>query len=284
MKVAINLISSHVLTKGSFHWKDGIKDSEVIWTPNDRGRFIISWFPPNHLRNNVLIKRNGKYPGNEHLGSFGCDPYDISGVVIGGGSKGSLHGLTTFHMDDGPTNCFFLEYIARPQTAEIFFEEVLMACIFYGMPILIENNKPRLLYHFKNRGYRGFSLNRPDKPRHKLSKTEIELGGIPNTSEDVKQCHAAAIESYIEKYVGIDSTSTYRESDEMGDMYFNKTLMDWARFDITRRTKYDATISSGLAIMANQKHIYTPIKKESKISVKFARYSNKGSISQILKE
>ena len=47
-------------------------------------------------------------------------------------------------------------------------------------------------------------MNRPDKHYNKLSKTEKELGGIPNTSEDVKQSHAAAIESYIEKYVGID--------------------------------------------------------------------------------
>ena len=86
-----------------------------------------------------------------------------------------------------------MEYVARPQTAEIFFEEVLMACVFYGMPILVENNKPRLLYHFKNRGYRGFSMNRPDKHISKLSKTEKELGGIPNSSEDVKQSHAAAI-------------------------------------------------------------------------------------------
>jgi len=278
-----DLIPAHVLTRGTFHWKNGEKDSEVIWSPDRRGRFLVSWIPPLHLRNNVLEKRNGKYAGNDHLGVFGCDPYDISGVVVGGGSKGSLHGLTTFHMDDAPTNHFFLEYIARPQTAEIFFEEVLMACVFYGMPILIENNKPRLLYHFKNRGYRGFSMNRPDKPNAKLSKTERELGGIPNTSEDIKQCHAAAIESYIEKYVGYDSEGTYRESDEMGDMFFTRTLMDWARFDITRRTKYDAAISSGLAIMANQRHIYSPIKKESKISVKFARYTNKGSISQIIK-
>ena len=63
---------------------------------------------------------------------------------------------------------------------------------------LIENNKPRLLYHFKNRGYRNFCMNRPDKVYTKLSKTEKELGGIPNSSEDVKQAHASAIESYIE--------------------------------------------------------------------------------------
>ena len=186
-------------------------------------------------------------------------------------------------MDEAPSTEFFLEYIARPQTAEIFFEEVLMACVFYGMPILCENNKPRLLYHFKNRGYRGYSMNRPDKIYNKLSKTEKELGGIPNSSEDVKQSHASAIESYIEKYVGLDMGGTYRDSDEMGTMPFARTLEDWARFDINNRTKFDASISSGLAIMANQKHQYTPERKQSKISITFARYNNKGSISELLK-
>ena len=159
-----------------------------------------------------------------------------------------------------------------------------MACVFYGMPVLIENNKPRLLYHFKHRGYRGYSINRPDKTFNKLSRTEKELGGIPNTSEDIKQAHAAAIESYIEKYVGLDMDGTYRGANEMGNMPFTRTLTDWAKFDINNRTKHDAAISSGLAIMANQKHIYTPSKKESKIKVNFARYSNKGSISQIIKK
>lgn len=271
------------ITRGSFHWKDGIKDSEVVWTPDRTGRFLVSWIPDANKRNKVL-RVNGKFkPGNEHMGCFGCDPYDISGAVGGGGSNGSLHGLTKYHMDEGPTNEFFLEYIARPQTAEIFFEDVLMACVFYGMPILVENNKPRLLYHFKNRGYRAFAMNRPDKHISKLSKTEIEIGGIPNTSEDVKQAHAAAIESYIEKYVGIDFEGTYRPSDEMGVMPFIRTLEDWARFDINNRTKHDASISSGLAIMATQRHLYVPEVKKSKISLKFAQYDNKGSQSELIR-
>ena len=207
-------------------------------------------------------------------GTFGCDSYDISGVVVGKGSNGSLHGLTKFNMDNAPSNEFFLEYIARPQTAEMFFEDVLMAMVFYGMPILCENNKPRLLYHLKNRGYRQFSVNRPDKRFNKLSKTEKELGGIPNSSEDVKQSHASAIESYIEKYVGLDMEGSYRDQDDMGIMHFQRTLEDWAKFDINNRTKFDASISSGLAIMANQKHLYTPSKQKSKISINFARYNN----------
>ncbi len=277
------LMKAKYLTRGSFHWENGIKDSRVIWSPNKSGRFLVSWIPKYELQNRKEL-RNGKYyPSNEHIGSFGCDSYDISGTVGGKGSNGALHGMTKFNMDDAPSNEFFLEYVARPQTAEIFFEEVLMACVFYGMPILCENNKPRLLYHFKNRGYRGFCMNRPDKQFNKLSKTERELGGIPNTSEDVKQSHASAIESYVEKYVGLDLSEQFRSMDDMGSMYFTRTLEDWARFDINKRTKFDASISSGLAIMANQKHLYTPVKKESKISINFARYANKGNISELLK-
>ena len=278
-----SLIKDKFITRGSFSWKDGIKDSQVIFSPNDRGRFYVTWTPNKHLQNKKVFKQGKAYPGNDHMGSFGCDSYDISGTVGGGGSNGALHGMTKFHMDEGPTNEFFLEYIARPQTAEIFFEDVLMACVFYGMPILIENNKPRLLYHFKNRGYRGYSMNRPDKIYNKLSRSEKELGGIPNSSEDVKQAHAAAIESYIEKHVGLDFLGTFRDSDTMGTMYFTRTLSDWARFNINNRTKFDASISSGLAVMANQRSLYQPVKNKSKIKLNFARYDNSGSFSQILK-
>ena len=278
-----SLIMEHHVTRGRFYWKDGIKDSEVIWTPDSRGRFKVSWTPNKGLTNKKISKHGIFFPVNEHIGAFGCDSYDISGTVGGGGSNGALHGLTKYNMEEAPSNEFFLEYVARPQTAEIFFEEVLMACVFYGMPILVENNKPRLLYHFKNRGYRGFCMNRPDKHYNKLSKTEKELGGIPNTSEDVKQSHAAAIESYIEKYVGIDLETVYRASDEMGSMYFTRTLEDWARFDISSRTKFDASISSGLAIMANQKNVYLPEKKQSKISLNFATYNNKGILSELIR-
>tara|TARA_R100001440_G_scaffold70128_2_gene92345 strand:+ start:779 stop:3025 length:2247 start_codon:yes stop_codon:yes gene_type:complete len=278
-----SLIMEHHVTRGKFYWKNGKKDSEVVWTPDSRGRFKISWFPNKNLTNNKITKNNCFYPVNEHIGALGCDSYDISGTVGGTGSNGALHGLTKYNMDEAPSNEFFLEYIARPQTAEIFFEEVLMACVYYSMPILIENNKPRLLYHFKNRGYRGYCMNRPDKHYNNLSKTERELGGIPNTSEDVKQSHAAAIESYIEKHVGLDMESTYRESNSMGTLYFNRLLEDWAKFDISNRTRFDASISSGLAIMANQKGIYLPNKKQSKISLNFARYTNDGILSELIR-
>ena len=272
-----DLRNSSVVTTGSFSWENGIKDTRVIFMPNKDGRFKVSWVPNKNLQNRVIIKNGIKYPGNEDLGAFGCDSYDISGTVDSRASNGSLHGLTKFSMEDVPPNSFFLEYIARPQTAEIFFEDVLMALVFYGMPILAENNKPRLLYYLRRRGYRGFSMNRPDKLWNKLSVTEKEIGGIPNSSEDIKQAHAAAIESYIETYVGF-------LGEGYGDMYFQRTLNDWAKFNINKRTSHDASISSGLAIMACNKNRYAPINKVDRptVTLGFKKYNNDGSTSKII--
>ena len=272
------MVASGYVTTGSFQWKNGVKDTQVQFYPNPHGRFKISWILPTDMQNNIEVKNGIKYPGNKAFGAFGCDSYDISGTTDGGGSNGSLHGLTSFSLSpDVPKSQFFLEYIARPQTAEIFFEDVLMAIVFYGMPILAENNKPRLLYHLKRRGYRGFSMNRPDKARNKLSVTEKELGGIPNTSEDIRQAHASAIESYIEENVGITN-------EEHGRMYFQRTLEDWSKFNINNRTKFDASISSGLAIMACQRHLYAPRaeRQTRKIDFGFSKYNNSGLKSKIL--
>ena len=85
----------------------------------------------------------------------------------------------------------------------------------------------------RRRGYRGYSMNRPDKVWNKLSVTEKEIGGIPNSSEDIKQAHAAAIESYIQDHVGLNS-----RWNEYGDLYFQRTLEDWAKFNINKRTKF----------------------------------------------
>tara|TARA_R100001463_G_scaffold103915_1_gene158407 strand:+ start:49 stop:420 length:372 start_codon:yes stop_codon:yes gene_type:complete len=123
-------------------------------------------------------------------------------------------------------------------------------------------------------------MNRPDKIWNKLSVAEKEVGGIPNSSEDIKQAHAAAIEMYIQDHVGMKQDGTF------GDLYFNELLNDWARFDINKRTKHDASISSGLAIMANNRHLYAPNKQREvqPLNIHISKYSNTGGMSQIIKK
>ena len=84
---------------------------------------------------------------------------------------------------------------------------------------------------------------------------------------------------YIQQHVG------HLRDGEYGCMYFNKTLNDWARFDITKRTKFDASISSGLAIMACNRHLYRPHAEivKPKLNLNIAKYTNTGATSKLIK-
>tara|TARA_R100001510_G_scaffold56769_2_gene63009 strand:- start:675 stop:1187 length:513 start_codon:yes stop_codon:yes gene_type:complete len=162
---------------------------------------------------------------------------------------------------------FVLEYASRPPLAKIFYEDVLMAAVFYGYPILIENNKYGIARYFETRGYDGYLM---DRPRHLLSssaKVNVKTKGIPSNSQDVIQAHAQAIEAYIYDHVGWN-----QDSGKVGKMYFNDTLEDWIGFKIDNRTKFDLTISSGLCLLAAQKAKVK--KKESNFDEKkfFRRY------------
>jgi hypothetical protein len=255
---------------GQFSWKNGVKDTEVVFTPNPDGRFKIAWMPEAELRNIKSYEKNKRVAPNAHLGCGGVDSYDLDATVDGRGSKGALHLYNKFSMD-APANMFVLEYASRPPLASIFYEDVLMAAVFYGYPILIENNKYGIARYFEQRGYDGYLM---DRPKHLIAantNVKVKTKGIPSNSQDVIQSHAQAIEAYIHEHVGVN-----RESGEMGKMYFNTTLEDWIGYDINNRTKYDLTISSGLALLAAQK--VKVIKRDSNFDEKvfFRRYKVRG--------
>ena len=251
---------------GNFVWKEAQKDTEVVFKPDPKGRFKISWMPPPELRNVKKYEKGKRIPANSDLGVGGVDSYDLDATVDGRGSKGALHLYNKFHMQH-PSNMFVLEYASRPPLAKIFYEDVLMAAVFYGYPILIENNKYGIARHFESRGYDGFLMNRPDHLKSPNSKVNVKTKGIPSNSQDVIQAHAHAIEAYIHNHIGINS-----ETGEFGNMYFNNTLEDWIGFNINNRTKFDLTISSGLALLAAQKS--KPKKKQYNFAEKkfFRRY------------
>jgi len=84
---------------------------------------------------------------------------------------------------------------------------------------------------------------------------------------------------YIQDHVGMNQDGSF------GNLYFNELLNDWAKFDINKRTKHDASISSGLAIMANNKHLYRPNAKieKPKLNISISKYKNTGDTSKIIK-
>jgi hypothetical protein len=272
---------------GNFDWV-GTIDGDVEFQPNPHGRFKVSWMPSIVDNTEALQNRvkevNGKfYPLNTECVRFGCDPFSYKSTH-GAGSKGSIHGKTLTLPEGGaPSNKFVVEYIARPPDETTFFEDVIKVIRFYGAPILIESNRLDLLRHLRNRGYRGFAMDRMD--RVKLNDNEKEYGGQMMSGKDMLDSHMGAIGTWIQNFVGIyqDEIKKLRPIGEMGDIPFNETLTDWLKFDPDDRTKFDATISSGLAIMACQKEKYkgkVKPKKAIDVSAFLPKFSNKGSIGK----
>jgi hypothetical protein len=232
------------VVQGNFIWAE--KNKKVAFSPDPNGRWRVTWLPPEKDRNVFVSRYNKISPPEGAVGVGGVDSYDLDATVDGRGSKGACHLFVKFNMKHDISNMFVAEYAARPPMAKIFYEDILMAAFFYGFPILIENNKYGIARHFEARGFDNYLMDRPEHLKTGSSTTKTK--GIPSNSQDIIDSHAQAIESYIHNHVGQNL-----ETEKMGRMYFNRTLEDWIGYRIENRTKYDLTISSGLALMAAQK-------------------------------
>ena len=255
------------VVRGNFVWKT--MDEEVVFSPDPNGRFRVSWMPDTSQRNVKKVERSKRVAPFEAFGCGGVDSYDLDATVDGRGSKGALHLYNKFSLDR-PSNMFVVEYASRPDLAKIFYEDCLMASFFYGYPLLIENNKYGIARYFESRGYDGYLLERPRHLNPNSANIKVKTKGIPSNSQDVIHSHAQAIEAYIHDHVGVNY-----ETGEIGKMYFNRTLEDWIGYKIDKRTKFDLTISSGLALLAAQK---AKVKPKAEFSEKtfFRRYKVRG--------
>ena len=279
--------------RGNFSWENGIRFGIVRWNPDpENGRFFIKLgcHPPKEFRNQYEeVKKNGgvlaKAPLAGHIGTFGVDPYNRSKNADGRGSDGSIILKTKTHTCESlPNNAQILEYIDRPKKVEQFFEDVIMASIYYSIPFLSELSNERFLAKVKEWGFRHYSMNNPFKKGFlDLSPTEKEFGGAPQQDSKIGEAQFYATESYIEDYIGVARDNRNRPQGEMGDFPFTRTLYQYKEVDTENRTKFDAYIAASLADVGNQK-VTRKRKTESKrIKVPFATYDNTGLVSQLSK-
>lgn len=277
--------------RGNLSWVDGIRFGTVRWNPDpEKGRFFIKLgcHPPKDFRNKYeMIRKNGGILANSplagHIGTFGVDPYNRSKNADGRGSNGAIILKTKTHTCESlPNNTQILEYIDRPKKVEQFFEDVIMASIYYSIPFLSELSNERFLANIKEWGFRHFSMNNPFKKGWSdLSPTEQEFGGAPQQDSKIGEAQFYASEAYIEDYVGVARDNSYRLMGEMGDMPFTRTLYQYKEVDTNNRTKFDAYIGASLADVGNQRRTIKKDVEQKRITVPFTTYNNSGSVSKI---
>lgn len=275
-----------LVERGNFVWKDGIPYAEAVWKPDPvNGRFWIrkDCHPPIELRNRKVQKfKNGIQafaPVNEDLGCLGVDPFNRSKTSDGRGSQGGIHLFTKMNTLGFPNNAFILEYIDRPPKIEMFYEDVIMAMVYFSVPILPEMSSDKFSQYLVDKGFRHFVLNNPFKKWKELTPEEKRVGGVNAQNASFREAQFQVVNTYVEDHIGVARESEYRPLGDMGIMPFTRTLIQWKDTDPDNRTDFDAYISSSLAMLGCQSRFRVKVEEKKPIRIPFNQYDNSGNIS-----
>lgn len=177
----VSLLENPPLRRTGFFKYDG---DDIVFVPSPTGACIIYEHP------------EGSY---KDLYIAGCDPSDHDDVTKEA-SDLSLYILKKRNGLSGPKIVF--EYTDRPQKAQEFYEQALMALIYYNAKVLIERNRFRMISFFEESGYKHLLVPEPASYMKRSSMLSRERMGIhmgPNEKLYLKDL----ITEYVDHYCDI---------------------------------------------------------------------------------
>lgn len=222
--------------RGDFVWKDGVRDSKVIWHKHQKGRWEICWnFEKEGESNNITKIGNHFKPLN--IGKFvaGADTFSHSIVKDNRRSDGVLAVKRKFDatkLNDIYNDAFVCLYKYRAPSTEIQYEDMLMTAVFFGCQILFESNKNGWRDYFVHRGYEGFLMKLKNYPDY----------GIPGAQKTHQQL-AEVTEAYI--------------LENSQKVWFKDMLVDWLEFDLNNTTAFDTAMATGYTLIADNKILHS---------------------------
>ena len=245
---------------GDLHWVSTF-GGKVKWVPNPRGKWFISQHP---TVPNAWVMVNGKqYPANMAKARMGLDPFD-SDEINENGSDGAFVVKKTLNLSDEPeglmldengevlnvedmiTNQYVCDYTYRPESPYEFYEDALKTCIYFGVAAYAEMDKPGIRVWFKEKGFKNYLQVKPDELVSASSRKKEERGGT-STPQVISQ-YIDSLKLYIFKYVWT--------------CHHPRILSNWKRFTKKDRTKYDLSVATGYAELAELDMRYTEKKEE----------------------
>jgi hypothetical protein len=216
--------------RGEFSWEGGERDTRVVFKETSNGKFLVhkkvNVFDTNGF-NQVQEYGTKKSPKDTKKFAIAVDPFDHS-IITSKGSQGAAYAYRRYDAVDELSETFLVEYLNRPDKAEIFYEDMIKLCHFFGTEILSEDNKVGLIKYFEYRGYEKFLTKMPNSNKYGISATV-------KTHQQI----AEETESYI--------------NDNLHKVIFQNLLEDWLAFDINKTTKFDAAMASGYTLIAASK-------------------------------
>jgi len=146
---------------GNFEWET--KDQKVRFSPdtsNGRWHFIQEGFLPTEANKvNVFGYGEDKYkPENYHKIFMGADP--VKDAKNATSKRKSSFAASVYRKDDSNnefSRAFIADYLGRLGNPELMYEDIIMACFYFGCKVKIEKqDSSHMVSYFTNRGYDAF--------------------------------------------------------------------------------------------------------------------------------
>jgi hypothetical protein len=176
------------MVKGFFRWKGGVVDSEVEWVSDPRGKFELSRHLKRHETNQRIRQEAFDYVRDDYTNEWapkrgyqytlGMDPFRYTNKsdarMSNSSSRQSDGGIAVLwerdeKLDPGddPTmwesRRFVLSYRHRPRSQAEYFEDCLMAAVYFGAMVYMERNIERGWEYFIDRSYGGYLMYEIDR-------------------------------------------------------------------------------------------------------------------------
>jgi hypothetical protein len=258
----LNRAGRKLYIRGNFEWKDGVKDGVVEFVEDSiNGRFYVSYLldeaetdPEGHSTKSNRVRRDrdpdGKvqwYPMNDRYFGVGGDPIKFNKTADPRASKAGAIGIRKYDANidkDKPlaewiTHMTCFEYMHRPEEFEIYGEDMIKACRYYGCSINPESNVTTLDQYFSMRGYSEFLTRRHDFDDTILAGKKDQTG-VTSQPE--------TITNYVQRIQSFVNRHGHR-------IPFPRLLKQLLDFDPTNTTKSDLVVSLGYALLEIEKII-----------------------------
>jgi hypothetical protein len=131
--------------------------------------------------------------------------------------------------DPDRSDCFVAEYCDRPPTSQIFFEDLIKTCVYFGAEALIENNRNNIMDYIKYREMMRYAMHLPGRKEAGIATTVKTIGDIVDYTD-----------SYI--YTHLDK------------VYFPDLIKDWMNFNPNKTTAFDRAMAAGVTLIAANRY------------------------------
>lgn len=220
----------NLTTRGNFVWENGQKDTRVLWEPSRNGRWEVVKLFSDENDSNKIIKKGDSYYHNNNGFVMGIDPVDHNQTQDGRRSNGAgmvMQKYNSVREDDIYNYAFVCKYMYRPETVQVFYEDMIKTAVYYGCQVLFENQKIGLMHYFNDRGYGNFLMWLPER-------TQPGIAASPKTHQHIAELTESYINEYYEK------------------LYFKDVVQELLEFDISNTTAFDGAMAMGYALIADQ--------------------------------